>query len=322
MRGGRPETFAGLAGAGDLVGAVVSKSSHNRRAGELLAQGVPAADIERSIAQAADAVDSVELLANVARDAHLATPALDGLAALVQGRIEPGQWTAAVTEPARPVDRACPRGIAGCTLPCGAGRPSQDQGGARRTLHRAVPRAPARRLLLQLLPRRQPPRRRGPHRADVPAGLPPLRAGAARVKRTAAAAVAHPHRPQPGGQLLPRPLPQARVGDRGRRHDLHAAHDRVAGRGPRAAQVDPRRRPAAARRPARGADHAVRAGHGQPRDRPGAGPHRRRDQGAAAPSDPPARGDRRRDRPPTPTVGGERDELVAPPTSRPSCARR
>ena len=101
-RGGRPETFAGLAGAGDLVGAVVSKSSHNRRAGELLAQGVPAADIERSIAQAADAVDSVELLASVARDAQIATPALDGLAALVQGRIDPGQWTAAVTEPERP----------------------------------------------------------------------------------------------------------------------------------------------------------------------------------------------------------------------------
>ncbi|MGZ4326215.1 MAG: NAD(P)H-dependent glycerol-3-phosphate dehydrogenase, partial [Solirubrobacteraceae bacterium] len=101
-RGGRPETFAGLAGAGDLVGAVVSKSSHNRRAGELLAQGVPAADIGRSIAQAADAVDSVELLASVAHDAHISTPALDDLAALVQGRIDPGQWTAAVTEPARP----------------------------------------------------------------------------------------------------------------------------------------------------------------------------------------------------------------------------
>ena len=41
-RGGRPETFAGLAGAGDLVASVVSSSSRNRRAGELLAQGVPA----------------------------------------------------------------------------------------------------------------------------------------------------------------------------------------------------------------------------------------------------------------------------------------
>ena len=38
------------------------------------------------------------------------------------------------------------------------------------------------RLLLQLLPRRQPSRRRGPHRADVPPGLSPLRARAARVE--------------------------------------------------------------------------------------------------------------------------------------------
>ena len=47
-RGGRPETFAGLAGAGDLVATVVSSSgSRNRRAGELLAQGVPAAGDRR-----------------------------------------------------------------------------------------------------------------------------------------------------------------------------------------------------------------------------------------------------------------------------------
>ena len=51
---------------------------------------------------------------------------------------------------------------------------------------------------------------------------------------------------------------------------------------------------AASRRPPGGADHALRARHGQPRDRPRARSHRRRDQGAAASGDPPARGDRRR----------------------------
>ena len=102
VRGGRPETFAGLAGAGDLVATVVSQSSQNRRAGELLAQGVPAADIGRSLGQAADAVESVTMLATVAHDAQLSTPALDGLAALVEGRIEPERWTATVTEPVRP----------------------------------------------------------------------------------------------------------------------------------------------------------------------------------------------------------------------------
>jgi glycerol-3-phosphate dehydrogenase (NAD(P)+) len=101
LRGSRPETFVGLAGAGDLVATVVSEGSRNRRAGELLAQGVPAAEIGRALGQAAEAVDAVPLLASVARAEHLNTPALDGLAALVEGRIEPEQWTATITEPAR-----------------------------------------------------------------------------------------------------------------------------------------------------------------------------------------------------------------------------
>jgi glycerol-3-phosphate dehydrogenase (NAD(P)+) len=98
-RGSRPETFAGLAGAGDLVATVVASGSRNRRAGELLAQGVPAADIPKAIGQAAEAVDSVPLLATAAHRAAIESPALDGLAALLEGRLEPDQWAATVTEP-------------------------------------------------------------------------------------------------------------------------------------------------------------------------------------------------------------------------------
>jgi glycerol-3-phosphate dehydrogenase (NAD(P)+) len=101
-RGGKPETFAGLAGAGDLVAAVVSASSRDRRAGELLAQGVPASEIGNALGQAVEAVDSAPLLASVARESRLDAPALESLAALVEGRIEPAQWTATMTEPARP----------------------------------------------------------------------------------------------------------------------------------------------------------------------------------------------------------------------------
>jgi len=101
-RGGRPETFAGLAGTGDLVATVVSSHSRDRRAGELLAQGVPAAEIDNAVGHAVEAVDAAPLLATAARDARLETPALDSLAALIEGRIEPGQWTATITEPPRP----------------------------------------------------------------------------------------------------------------------------------------------------------------------------------------------------------------------------
>jgi glycerol-3-phosphate dehydrogenase (NAD(P)+) len=99
-RGGRPETFAGLAGVGDLVATVGAAGSRNRRAGELLAQGVPGSEIVEALGQTAEAVDSVPLLASVARDARVEAPALSSLAALVEGRIPPDRWTATVTDPA------------------------------------------------------------------------------------------------------------------------------------------------------------------------------------------------------------------------------
>jgi glycerol-3-phosphate dehydrogenase len=101
-RGSRPETFAGLAGAGDLVATVVAAGSRNRRAGELLAQGVPTVEIGAVLGQAAEAVDSVPLLATVARGAHVDAPTLEGLAALIEGRIDPERWAATVTSPKRP----------------------------------------------------------------------------------------------------------------------------------------------------------------------------------------------------------------------------
>jgi glycerol-3-phosphate dehydrogenase len=99
-RGGRPETFAGLAGVGDLVATFGSTTSRNRRAGELLVQGVPGEEIGQALGQTAEAVDSVPLLAHVAREEHVDAPALDSLAALVEGRIEPERWTATITNPA------------------------------------------------------------------------------------------------------------------------------------------------------------------------------------------------------------------------------
>jgi glycerol-3-phosphate dehydrogenase (NAD(P)+) len=105
VRGGRPETFAGLAGAGDLVATVVAGESRNRRAGELLAQGVPSQEIGAVLGHAAEAMDSVPLLAEAARNAHLDSPALEGLAALVEGRIEPEHWAASVTDPGLPERR-------------------------------------------------------------------------------------------------------------------------------------------------------------------------------------------------------------------------
>lgn len=100
--GARAETFAGLAGTGDLVATVLAEGSRNRRAGELLGSGVPSREIEPRLGQAAESVASVPLLAERLRDSGVRAPTLDGLAKLIEGEIAPERWVASVTAPQRP----------------------------------------------------------------------------------------------------------------------------------------------------------------------------------------------------------------------------
>jgi glycerol-3-phosphate dehydrogenase (NAD(P)+) len=95
--GSRPGTFAGLAGTGDLVATVLAVGSRNRRAGELLGQGVPAGDIAPALGQTAEAVACVPLLAERLAAGGVPAPALAGLAGLIEGRIDPAEWTASLT---------------------------------------------------------------------------------------------------------------------------------------------------------------------------------------------------------------------------------
>ena len=96
------DTFSGLAGIGDLTATVLAPGSRNRRAGELLGSGVPAEQIPSRIGQASEALDSVPLLAAAAAAAGVDAPDLDGLAALVAGEIDVGEWVAGL----RRVERA------------------------------------------------------------------------------------------------------------------------------------------------------------------------------------------------------------------------
>ncbi|MBJ7522244.1 MAG: glycerol-3-phosphate dehydrogenase, partial [Solirubrobacteraceae bacterium] len=100
--GAQPESFSGLAGAGDLVATVVAESSRNRRAGELLANGVPAGAIESQLGQTPESLDTVSLLADALQRTGVPAPTLIALADLVGGRIAPDQWAAGVTSPDRP----------------------------------------------------------------------------------------------------------------------------------------------------------------------------------------------------------------------------
>ncbi len=93
-QGAELDTFSGLAGIGDLTATVLAPGSRNRRAGELLGSGVPAEQIPTRIGQASEALDSVPLLAEAVKDSGIDAPDLEGLAALVAGEIDPGEWVA------------------------------------------------------------------------------------------------------------------------------------------------------------------------------------------------------------------------------------
>jgi glycerol-3-phosphate dehydrogenase (NAD(P)+) len=95
-QGARPESMIGLAGTGDLVATALAPESRNRRAGELLSQGVPAAEIPARVGQAVEALDSVPLLANALREAQIEAPVTSALARLIEGELPLDEWVGVV----------------------------------------------------------------------------------------------------------------------------------------------------------------------------------------------------------------------------------
>src|SRR5947209_6913735 len=105
LQGGRPESFIGLAGTGDLVATALAPRSRNRRAGELLAQGVPAEQIPLHIGQAVEALRSVPLLASALARAEVPAPVTAGLSGLISGELPLDEWVALVRTTAPPPAR-------------------------------------------------------------------------------------------------------------------------------------------------------------------------------------------------------------------------
>ncbi len=97
--GARPETLVGLAGVGDLVGTALAAGSRNRRAGELLAEGVPADRVPSLLGCAAESLDAVPLLVDVLEQAGVECPATRGLAALVAGETTAERWIEELAAP-------------------------------------------------------------------------------------------------------------------------------------------------------------------------------------------------------------------------------
>ena len=70
--------------------------SRNRSAGELLAQGIPAAEIPDRVGQAVEALETVPVLARAIERAGVEAPVTSALARLIEGTLPVDDWVALV----------------------------------------------------------------------------------------------------------------------------------------------------------------------------------------------------------------------------------
>ena len=73
---------------------MMAPTGRNRRAGELLGTGTPAAEIPGKIGQASEGLDTVPLLAETVAASGVEAAGLSGLAALIGGEIDAEEWVA------------------------------------------------------------------------------------------------------------------------------------------------------------------------------------------------------------------------------------
>jgi glycerol-3-phosphate dehydrogenase (NAD(P)+) len=83
--GGRPETFAGLAGMGDLIVTCWSRSGRNRRAGELIAQGAGAEEAVAQIGMVVEGLTTAPVLRDLAHRLGIEMPITEGVCAVLGG---------------------------------------------------------------------------------------------------------------------------------------------------------------------------------------------------------------------------------------------
>jgi glycerol-3-phosphate dehydrogenase (NAD(P)+) len=83
--GARAETFAGLAGLGDLVVTCWSRHSRNRRAGELIAGGLPPAEAEAEIGMVVEGLTTAPVLRELSRRLEIELPITEAVCAVLEG---------------------------------------------------------------------------------------------------------------------------------------------------------------------------------------------------------------------------------------------
>jgi len=83
--GARPETFAGLAGMGDLIVTCWSRHGRNRHAGELIAQGASPAEAIAEIGQVIEGLTTAPVLRDLSHRLGIELPITEGVCRVLEG---------------------------------------------------------------------------------------------------------------------------------------------------------------------------------------------------------------------------------------------
>jgi glycerol-3-phosphate dehydrogenase (NAD(P)+) len=83
--GARTETFSGLAGMGDLIVTCWSRHGRNRRAGELIAQGLSAAEAIEQIGQTVEGITTAPVLHELSQRVGVELPITEGVCTVLSG---------------------------------------------------------------------------------------------------------------------------------------------------------------------------------------------------------------------------------------------
>ena len=84
--GARPETFAGLAGMGDLVVTCWSRHGRNRHAGELIAQGAMPDEAAATIGMVIEGLTTAPVVRDLSRRLGIELPITEGVCDVLEGR--------------------------------------------------------------------------------------------------------------------------------------------------------------------------------------------------------------------------------------------
>jgi glycerol-3-phosphate dehydrogenase (NAD(P)+) len=85
--GGRPETFSGLAGMGDLIVTCESRHGRNRAAGALIARGASPDEAAATIGQTVEGLTTAPVLRDLSHRLGIELPITEGVCAVLEGNV-------------------------------------------------------------------------------------------------------------------------------------------------------------------------------------------------------------------------------------------